>query len=305
MQNQNLDEQPIPGRTVAAANQSEFNHDSSLRFFLFFTFVFTWVLWILASFFRNQGFFIAFFGVTITVTWQAMLMLLGAIGPGLAALIETSGENRRRERKILCSAVWNWKVGYGWPLLAVVGPLALAWFSAAITLFIVGSFPKLDSPLHWMRLFLVNLPFTPLWEEMGWRGFLLPRLESNRTALQASVLVAFAWLPWHLPKLLLFDAGIPLGVYLALFSIQVFAMSILLTWMCNRLGGRLIGVILFHGSFNASLNYFMLDTTGQTRTVFMAIEAGALTVAAIIVVVSAGAELGRERPRPIEQNQAL
>ena len=47
----------------------------------------------------------------------------------------------------------------------------------------------------------VTVVIVGLFEELGWRGFLLPRLQRGQTALVAALLVGLVWLPWHLPEL--------------------------------------------------------------------------------------------------------
>lgn len=48
---------------------------------------------------------------------------------------------------------------------------------------------------------VVTVIIVGIFEELGWRGFLLPRLQRGRSALAAALIMGLMWLPWHLPEL--------------------------------------------------------------------------------------------------------
>ncbi|PQJ34318.1 hypothetical protein BSZ35_06640 [Salinibacter sp. 10B] len=94
----------------------------------------------------------------------------------------------------------------------------------------------------------------PLPEEIGWRGYLLDRLQLRFSALGASVLVGLAWFAWHGP--LFFMAGYyaraggapdPLQ-----FGVAILLGSVLYTWIYNNTGRSVLAAILFHFSGNVS-----------------------------------------------------
>lgn len=82
-------------------------------------------------------------------------------------------------------------------------------------------------------------------EELGLRGFVLPRLQARTTPFNASLLIGTLWGLWHLPVLLNRAAG-DILVYL------VFAYSItfLFTWLFNHTSGSLVPVLLLHATVN-------------------------------------------------------
>ena len=53
----------------------------------------------------------------------------------------------------------------------------------------------------------VFLHFSHLGEELGWRGFLLPRLAARQGPLRASLVVGLLWGLWHLPAFWLPGTG--------------------------------------------------------------------------------------------------
>jgi uncharacterized protein len=99
-------------------------------------------------------------------------------------------------------------------------------------------------------MFLRAFFFTAVFEEPGWRGYLLPCLQRKFSPLTASVLIWIPWVLWHAPL----DFGGPMGRHLAVYLQQrVFALllvSIILTWLYNRSGRNLLAVAVFHTGMN-------------------------------------------------------
>ena len=131
-------------------------------------------------------------------------------------------------------------------------------------------------------------------EEMGWRGYVLPRLQAKHSALTASLILAIVWALWHLPK---FVTHWDTATFLW-FTVDVIAKSIFLTWMLNNTKGSLLLVTLFHASFNASgvllpIANNLTDANMSMRAIIGIVE----ILAAVIVVLYAGAErLSRNEP---------
>jgi membrane protease YdiL (CAAX protease family) len=89
----------------------------------------------------------------------------------------------------------------------------------------------------------------PLGEEIGWRGYLLPRLMKQNNGLVSSIIVFIFWLVWHLPLFWLPGAsqyGSPIGPYV----IYIAAWSILFTWVYMGTSGSLLSALLLHTSIN-------------------------------------------------------
>ena len=74
-------------------------------------------------------------------------------------------------------------------------------------------------------------------------------------------------------------------------------LSILLTWLTNRVEGRVLPVIHLHASGNALLNYYPGGgVAGATTTLGLGFLVAALTVAVFTLVIAAGPSLGANRP---------
>jgi membrane protease YdiL (CAAX protease family) len=144
-------------------------------------------------------------------------------------------------------------------LFAVVSPLVLFALVVAASGIVQGAWPDLRSLGQPDYLpYIGILPTLGLWlltfglgEEVGWRGFALPRLQAERPALSASLLLGALWAGWHLPALFYRDTYIAMGLLVIPMLLTVAAVgSVVYTWLYNGTGGNLLLLVLFHGLFD-------------------------------------------------------
>jgi uncharacterized protein len=90
-----------------------------------------------------------------------------------------------------------------------------------------------------------------LGEEIGWRGFLLPRLVQQTGFTWGCLLSGCIWAMWHYPGLLFADynSGTQPAFALACFTLMVIADSYILGWLRLR-SGSLWTATVFHASHN-------------------------------------------------------
>jgi uncharacterized protein len=142
-------------------------------------------------------------------------------------------------------------------------------------------------------------PGSALGEEIGWRGYVLPRLQSRMSALSASFIIAPIWALWHLP-LWLQGGPVHTPTIYAAFVVSAFALSVLLTWVYNSTGGSLLMVVLLHATVNLPQT-LVIDDLGSGATVPLILYWGLMVLAAIVVVIWAGPEhLSRKRKKQEE-----
>jgi len=99
----------------------------------------------------------------------------------------------------------------------------------------------------------------PLPEEIGWRGYLLDRLQLRMTSLGASIVIGLLWFAWHIPLFFMpgyFEraGGAPEPFQMC---VGILLGSILYTWVYNNTGRSVLAVILLH--FTGNLSGEMLD----------------------------------------------
>ena len=82
---------------------------------------------------------------------------------------------------------------------------------------------------------IANLVFYGFGEEIGWRGFALPRLQRDRSALAASMWLSLLWGLWHIP-LFFFSAGLGTMPLIGLvgWAASIVTGSVVCTWLLNR-----------------------------------------------------------------------
>ena len=86
-------------------------------------------------------------------------------------------------------------------------------------------------------------------EELGWRGYALPRLQQRHGALIASVILGLVWAGWHIPAWFTPGSGQD-AISFPVFVVSVTAAAIIFTWLYNSTGGSLPVVILAHTVFD-------------------------------------------------------
>lgn len=126
-----------------------------------------------------------------------------------------------------------------------------------------------------------------IFEEIGWRGFLLPLLQQKYNAWIATISLTVIWALWHIPFFFYrfdFSPGISFGFFLG-----IFVGSMILTSIYNSNKGFLIPVILFH-----FLNNFF---SGFDKEIIVAVLSTGFVIIAIYIYKKFGKINLSERER--------
>jgi membrane protease YdiL (CAAX protease family) len=233
---------------------------------------------------------------SITDTQGLILVILASNVPSVMAIVLTAMVFGRQALRKLLGRLLIWHVNPLWYLVVVLGPVALTAGVVPLNLLLGGPTLSLGMPLLSAAIFLgfSIFPGSALGEEIGWRGYVLPRLQSRMSALSASLVLAPIWGLWHLP---LWLAGDPVRTptFYVPFFFSAFAMSVLLTWVYNSTGGSLLMVVLLHATANFPVT-MAIDELGTRATLPVLLYWGLMVVAVIVVVVVAGPKhLSRKR----------
>ena len=241
---------------------------------------------------------------TISPTQALVLVILASNVPSLLAIVLTAIVSGRGSLRKLLGRLLIWRVDPRWYLVVVLGPAALAGGVVALNGFLGGPALSLGMPLLGVAFFLAFsvFPGSALGEEIGWRGYALPRLQAGRSALSASLVLGPIWALWHLPLWLTGDPVRTPTLYAA-FVVSVIANSVILAWVYNSTGGSLLMVVLLHATANLPVT-LVIDELGSRATVPVLLYFGLLVAAALVVVIWAGPKHLSRKHRKQEEGPA-
>lgn len=216
---------------------------------------------------------------------------LGAFGPVAAAFMVTAATAGRSGARKLLQRMGAWRGRLGWISVALLGPLALLLVAAGaarlatdapISLDGIGSSAELPG-LGLVGFLLYNVLTFGYGEEVGWRGFALPRLQARHSALGATALLTVGWAGWHAPLFLYRPGYMEMGLAGASgWLLSLVTGAVLLTWLYNESRGSLLVVALFHASVDVAF------TSDVSSEVVVSIAGALITFWGIGVVIRAG-----------------
>jgi len=217
-------------------------HKNSLIPFFILTFFITWGIGALAIFLNVQ--FQALVG-ELTDTSLVYFLAIGA--PTISATILTFAQDGWNGLKSLYARLIRWQFGFKWYVLVLLGIPVVGWVAAHIT----GASPlkSTDTPAEFLVLLFYLLITGPLCEEIGWRGYALPRLLNRFSPFVASLILGVIWGVWHLPSF--FVGGmVQAALSLPFFLLNAIFLSIFVTWVFLHTNGSVLITVLVHYTVN-------------------------------------------------------
>jgi len=212
---------------------------------------------------------------------QSPLNALTVWAPGLAAMLLVWRESGRAGVAALFRRLARWRVPPVWYLAALLLEPG-RWLLALGIDRLLGRDYALGSALladafGAAAAFMVPVAvvFTlpnALGEELGWRGFALPRLQERRGPLLASVVIGLFWGFWHVPAWIAWPNTEAAPLALLLMILNTVPAAVVFTWLFNRTGGSLLIVVIHHAAI-ANKGYFLPGLPTATEAVLLWIVA--------------------------------
>ena len=228
---------------------SEVHPSRSLAKFFALTFAVTWTCFILVIALIQRS---SSAGLPLTVL-RELLLYLGIFAPALVALGVTAQENGAAHMRALLHRTIQWKAGARWYVFAVIYMAAIKLSVAVLHRLFVGSWPPFGHELPGVIIIAIVIS-TPVQagEEIGWRGFALPRMASRMGFAGASVVLGLIWALWHLPIFFMPGAD-KYGQSFPVWALGVTALSVAIAWLYVHTNGSLLLTMLMHSAINQSI----------------------------------------------------
>jgi membrane protease YdiL (CAAX protease family) len=256
---------------------------------------------------------ITFFVLAYALSWWPWILYsfdllpnpIVGFGPFLAALVVLALTEGKSGVGRLVRRMVRWRVGLRWYAVALLLPILVTLTAAALNVFLLGAQPtssvaELGGWSTFLQTFFLWLLIPGLsgtWEEPGFRGYALPRLQVGRSALLASLILGVLWAFWHLPFV---ATGEDIWVDAFLFPI---IWSPVYAWLFNNASGSVLIVMLFHNMNNTFSSGFVGQMFSGADSVNQAWLRLALwgVVAIVVVVVYGSQHLSREHRKQEEE----
>ena len=224
---------------------------------------------------------IVYFGLVFLVTWslwfaadgvsgaiRPILFYTGVFAPGIVALLLTYRERGPAGVSGLLRRLVQWNVGAKWLAFALFYIAAVKLTVAGIARITTGSWPVFgDIPLPLMFAAAIGSTLLggQVGEELGWRGYALPRMARSLGLAPASVLIGVVWALWHLPLFFFLD-GDTVGQSFPFYLLQVVALSVAISWIYMKTDGSLFATMLLHAAVNNTKDVVPSAVPGATNS---------------------------------------
>ena len=245
-------------------------------FFVAFAFTLSWALWapVVVGDVRSNV--------------AGFLYYAGVIGP-CAAAVGLSFREGDAARARLLRAIGRWRVPMRWYLAALLLPFVIRAIAVVGYVAFHGEgfrlvFRPIENLLPLAALVLLLVPF----EEIGWRGYLLPRIANRFGLLTSSLIVGVIWALWHLP---LFwyregfqgsDDPITYGIR---FTATILPISCIATWLYFESRESIAVVSIYHFAVNMADVALALPQSIGNMLQWIVMFVGSLVVLALAAVL--------------------
>lgn len=201
----------------------------------------------------------------LQIDLPAILPVIILLSPTIAAIVLTVATTGWSGLYNLVSSLSTWRIPIQWYLVALFLPAVLNLSSIGIYVILGGSLPAIPgsvpsdlkpfitdniaSTLLFLSLFFF---LASLVEEIGWRGYALPQLQSRLSAFSSSCIIGVIWAFWHVPSFFLIPRTAQAAIPFLWYIPSILAISVVFTWLYNNTSGSLLLVTILHASIQAT-----------------------------------------------------
>ncbi len=243
------------------------------------------------SAFMKQRAVLSYYVLTFAISWGAVLVMLGLtglpttkaqieamlpvaiitmlLGPSLAGLLLISFVDGKAGLRDLRARLARWRVGARWYALALLlAPFIILAVLMALALIDLAYLPGIftrDDKLARLLLGLASAVVTGICEELGWTGFVTPRLRQRYSVLATGLIIGVLWGVWHIVPMVImpsvaYSAPFSPAVYIAVRTLSflvgsLVAFRVLMVWVYDRTQSLLLLILMHTGLTAANIIY--------------------------------------------------
>lgn len=192
---------------------------------------------------------------TILMSVSIAFGLIALFGPALAAIVVSWADGTLGEIRSRTTA---WRQPISTYVAAFGIPFAVAAIGAVVLV--------LAGVMDWTGLGTISaievvIFILVIGEEIGWRGFLQPRLRARIGLVESGLAVGGVWVLWHLPIYL--QPGMPLSHFLV-FAWWVIPLAVVMGFVAERAQYSVIVATVMHGAANIATPILLPGVDSQT-----------------------------------------
>jgi membrane protease YdiL (CAAX protease family) len=222
-------------------------------------------------------------GQTVPKLAGLMMFPVMMLGPSLAGILMTWMTGGRRGLRDLSSRIARYQVPARWYAGLLIAP--------TVMLCVLLSLANLVSPVYWPNRFLVGAGFgvvAGFFEEIGWMGYVFPKMLRNANALISSVSLGVLWACWHLPVIDYLGTATPHGSYwfryFLAFAVAMTAVRALIGWIYTNTTSVALAQLMHASSTGALVVLSPQRVTAAQEAFWYAVYAGTLWIVVMLVV---------------------
>jgi membrane protease YdiL (CAAX protease family) len=230
------------------------------------------------------------------------------LGPLTAGLLMTGIVDGRQGFRNLGARLRSWRVGAGWYAIAILlAPVLILAQLMILSIFSPAFLPGIFTVEDKVPRLIANLTaavITGICEEVGWTGFVTPRLRQRCSGLTTGLIIGGLWGLWHVLPLavlpsLAYSAPLSPAGYIAFRTLTTLlgalvAFRVIMVWVYDNTQSLLV-LVLMHISLTAITMLATPENLSGTTNFIM--DAVGLTVMWIVAgIVAAASRRRMHRP---------
>ena len=254
---------------------------------------------------------LAYYALTFAISWGVILVMIALnglpatkeqkdaellvvilavlLGPSVSGLLMTGLVDGRAGFHDIRSRLGRWRVDGRWyaiallmaPLLILVVQMGLSVISPV---YLPGILTR-DDKMARLIMGLFSAVVTGICEELGWTGFVTPKLRQRYSVLATGLIIGVLWGLWHIVPMAIwpsvaYSAPLSPAVYIAVRTLAflvgaLVAFRVLMVWVYDHTQSLLV-LILMHTGLTAANIIYEPEAIGGTSN-FIADFVGAAT----------------------------